>query len=126
MLEAIVALDPAQGLITRLAEDRDLHAPRLVDIEVLHALRRLNAVRELTEARASDARTDFRDPAIVRYTHIGLSERIWGLRRNLTAYEAAYVALAGTLEVPLVTCDRRQSEAPGHVAEVELFVAAAW
>jgi predicted nucleic acid-binding protein len=120
VLEAIVALDPAPGLIERLAGD-DFHAPHLIDIEALHALRRLNALGELSDERASDARADFGELAIVRYPHSGLRDRIWELRYNLTAYDAAYVALAESLEVPLVTCDRRLSEAPGHAAQVELF-----
>ena len=121
VLDAIVASEPAPGLIERLGEDGDLHAPHLVDIEVLHALRRLSARGELTDHRASDARADFGDLALVRYPHVQLSDRIWQLRHNLTAYDAAYVALAETLDVPLVTCDRRLSEAPGHTAEIELF-----
>ena len=121
VLEAIVAVDPPPGLINRLAEDGDLHAPHLIDVEVLHALRRLNAQGELSEERASDARADFRELAIVRYPHVGLGDRIWELRRNLTAYDAAYVALAEALGVALVTCDRRLSEAPGHAAQVEVF-----
>jgi predicted nucleic acid-binding protein len=121
VLEAIVAVDPPPGLTDRLANDGDLHAPHLIDIEVLHALRRLNVLGELSEERASDARADFRELAIVRYPHVGLVDRIWELRHNLTAYDAAYVALAEALEVSLVTCDRRLSEAPGHTAQIELF-----
>jgi predicted nucleic acid-binding protein len=121
VLEAIVALDPAPGLMERLAGDGDFHAPHLIDIEALHALRRLSALGELSDERASDARADFGELAIVRYPHTGLRDRIWELRYNLTAYDAAYVALAESLEVPLVTCDRRLSEAPGHAAQVELF-----
>lgn len=121
LLEAIVATSPPTGLIDRLTDDGDLHAPHLVDIEVVHALRRLNVLGELSDDRAADARTDFRDLPIVRYPHVALSDRIWELRHNLTAYDAAYVALAEALDVPLVTCDGHLSQAPGHTAQVELF-----
>jgi predicted nucleic acid-binding protein len=121
LLEAIVAVDPAEGLIERLGGDGDLHVPHLIDIEVLHALRRLNAVGELSNERASDARADFRDLPLVRYPHLALSERIWELRHNLTAYDAAYVALAEALEIPLVTCDPRLSQASGSRAQIELL-----
>jgi predicted nucleic acid-binding protein len=123
VLDAILARDPPSGLIERLADDGDLHAPHLIDIEVLHALRRLAALGDVTEERASDARTDFGWLAIVRYPHVGLSDRIWELRHNLTACDAAYVALAEALAVPLITCDKRLSDSPGHTAQVELFTA---
>lgn len=121
LLEAIIAVDPPPGLIERLSEDGDLHAPHLVDIEVLHVLRRLTTRGELNSDRAEDARADFANLALVRYPHVRLSDRIWELRHNLTAYDAAYVALAEALDVPLVTCDRRLREAPGHTAQVEVF-----
>lgn len=124
VLEAIVALEPPADLVERLAGDGDLHAPHLIDIEVLHALRRLTALGQLSEDRAADARADFRELALVRYPHVGLSDRIWELRHNLTAYDATYVSLAETLSVPLVTCDGRLANAPGHGAEVELFTGA--
>ena len=120
VLEALAGVDPPADLLARLGADGDLHAPHLVDIEVLHALRRLSSQGELSDDRAADARSDFSDLAITRYPHLGLSDRIWELRHNLTAYDAAYVALAETLEVPLVTCDRRVSEAPAHRAAIEL------
>ncbi len=75
----------------------------------------------MSDDRASDVRSDFSSLALVRYPHMALADRIWELRHNLTAYDAAYVALAEALGVPLITCDRRMSESPGHTAEVELF-----
>jgi predicted nucleic acid-binding protein len=50
-----------------------------------------------------------------------LLKRIWQLRQNLSAYDAAYVALAEELSAPLITRDRRIAAAPGHVASVEVF-----
>ena len=121
LLEALVAREPARGLIERLSRDGDLHAPHLIDIEVLHVLRRMNALGALSDERAADARTDYRDLALVRYPHTVLSDRIWELRHNLTAYDAAFVTLAEALEAPLITCDSRLDGASGHAARIELF-----
>ena len=57
----------------------------------------------------------------VRYPHAALLDRIWELRENLTAYDAAYVSLAETLGAPLVTTDARLARASGHHARVELY-----
>ena len=112
---------PPLSLADRLAADGDLHVPHLIDVEFLHVLRRLNSRRELSDERAADARTDFEELSLVRYPHVALSDRVWELRHNLTAYDAAFVALAEALGVPLVTCDARLAAAPGHNAQIDLF-----
>lgn len=121
ILDAIAADESAPGLVARLSTDGDLHAPHLIDIEILHALRGMAMRSEITAERAADARTDFADTALLRYPHEPLSDRIWSLRHNLTAYDAAFVALAETLDAPLITCDRRLASSSGHGAEIELF-----
>lgn len=121
VLEALVARQPPDGLVERLGEDGDLHAPHLIDVEMLHALRRLTLNGELSDDRVADARLDFRELRLVRYPHLELADRIWELRHNLTAYDATFVALAELLEAPIVTCDGRLNAASGHTAQVELF-----
>jgi predicted nucleic acid-binding protein len=121
VLEALSARDPAPGLIERLAGDGDLHAPHLIDTELLHALRRMGIKREITDERAADARSDFAELALVRYPHQPLNDRVWELRHNLTAYDATFIALAEVLAAPLITCDGRLASAPGHNAQIELF-----
>jgi len=120
-IAALAVRPPIEDLVARLQDDGDLHAPHLIDVEVIHALRRLIAARELTEDRAADVRTDFADLAIVRYAHHPLADRMWELRRNLTAYDAAFVALAEALGASLVTCDGRLARTSGHQARIELF-----
>lgn len=121
VVAALVGRPAPDRLLARLAEDGDLHAPHLLDIEFLHALRRLNLEGRLSEDRAIDARTDFDGLAIIRYPHVHLADLIWHLRHNLTAYDAAYVALAEVLNAPLVTCDRALADPARHAARVELF-----
>jgi predicted nucleic acid-binding protein len=58
--------------------------------------------------------------SIVRYPHDGLLERIWDLRANCTAYDAAYLALAEALDAPLLTFDKRLADVPGHRVAVEV------
>lgn len=121
VLEALVAGDPAPELIERLAGDGDLHCPHLIDTEVLHALRRMLRKGQLSRERAHDARADFADLTLVRYPHEPLSDRVWELRENLTAYDATFVTLAEALDSPLITCDGRLAAAPGHRARIEVY-----
>jgi predicted nucleic acid-binding protein len=121
VLAALAERTPDPELVRRLAEDGDLHAPHLIDLEILHALRGLVRGGKLGADRAEDVRTDFAALAITRYSHEPLADQIWALRENLTAYDAAFVALAKALDVPIITCDTRLAGAPGDV--VELFPA---
>lgn len=121
VLEALAATPPSTALTERLSADGDLHAPHLLDVEVLHALLGMSIRGEISDERAADARSDYGDLALVRYSHAPLADRIWELRDNMTAYDAAFVALAELVEAPLVTCDGRMAAAPGHRARIELF-----
>ena len=63
---------------------------------------------------------DLLELSLTRYPHDVLLFRVWELRDNLTAYDAAYVALAEALDAPLVTCDGKIASASGHHARVEV------
>ena len=121
VLAALIGRPADKRLMDRLGIDGDLCAPHLLDIELLHALRRLVGGGELSEGRAAAARSDFADLSIVRYSHVILADRIWELRHNLTAYDAAFVALAERLATPLITCDAGLAKAPGNAAAIELY-----
>ena len=56
---------------------------------------------------------------VIRYSHRALIVRVWQLRQNLTAYDAAYVALAEALAVPLLTRDAPLARSSGHSARIE-------
>ncbi len=97
-----------------------LHAPHLLDVELAHVLRRGVAEGTVRPSRAHEALQDFLDLPITRHPHEHLLWRIWDLRENLAAYDAAYVALAESLGATLLTCDARIAAAPGHYAIVEV------
>ena len=101
--------------------DETLHVPHLFDVEVLHALRRLTLGGLVSESRSRRALKALSDMRVTRYPHTPLVARIWELGGNLTAYDAAYVALAEALDAPLVTTDGRLAQAAGHRARVELY-----
>jgi predicted nucleic acid-binding protein len=94
-------------------------APHLIDVEVAQVLRRRVAAGRLEDTRAREAIADLLAVPIVRYPHDPLLPRIWHLRENLTAYDAAYVVLAEALDATLITCDRRLRRR-GHQARVEV------
>ncbi len=122
VIELLLNGRAAAGLRTRLfAAGQTLHAPEVIDLEVLQVLRRFVRDRELPAERATEALNDYRDLAIECYSHELLFDRIWELRANLTAYDAAYVALAELLGAPLLTADQRLARLPGHDATIELI-----
>jgi predicted nucleic acid-binding protein len=84
-------------------------------------LRRYVQGGEVHADRAKQALGLFRGFPLERYPHHLFLSRIWDLRHNLTAYDAAYVALAESLDAPLLTCDVRLRGASGHVARVEVI-----
>jgi len=111
------------GLDARLFSDADtLHAPHLLDIEVAQVLRRYVRTRVITAQRAEEALEDLLDLSLTRYPHDVMLGRVWQLRDNLTAYDAAYVALAEALDASLITCDRKLRSASGHEARIEVIV----
>jgi len=97
------------------------HAPQLLDVEVAQVFRKHVARGVMSDARGHEALQDLLDLPLVRYPHDFLLPRVWELRRNLTAYDAVYVALAEALGVPLVTCDANLAGAPGHSAHVDVI-----
>jgi predicted nucleic acid-binding protein len=98
-----------------------MHAPHLLDAEVMHAMRRFDAVGKLDRDRARIALGGLIGLPIRRYPHRHLLPRVWELRHALTAYDAVYVALAEVLDAPLLTRDRRLANAKGHHARIELI-----
>lgn len=121
LLEALLRTSAAKAVEDRLFATRQtLYAPHLLDVEVAQVIRRYAANGEIDAERGRLALVDLADFPLRRYPHEFLLPRIWDLRNNLTAYDAAYVALAEALDTPLLTRDRRLAMATGHRAQIEL------
>jgi predicted nucleic acid-binding protein len=121
VLEVLLRTPVALAIERRLlAAGEALHAPHLIDIEVAHALRRYALAGDMSAKRGREALEDLADLSVRRYPHDVLLPRVWKLRANLTAYDAAYVALAEALGAPLLTRDRRLAGSAGHRARIEL------
>lgn len=117
-------LGTPRGLLVAEAledEEESLHMPHLADVEVAHVLRRLVAIKALPERIAGAAIADLQDLDIDRHAHDPLLERIWELRGNVSAYDAAYLALAEVLEATLLTCDRKLAKAAGRTVRVDVM-----
>lgn len=104
----------------RLAGE-DVHVPHLVDIEIASVVRRHLLTADLDMEAAEEALLNLLEWPLTRHAHTMLLSRIWELRNSVTAYDASYVALAETLDVPLLTCDARLARAHGHLAKIELL-----
>jgi predicted nucleic acid-binding protein len=104
-----------------LAAGESLHAPALLDLEVAQVLRRYVTRGDVSAHWAEMAIGIMAGFPLTRYFHEPLLPRVWALRENITAYDAAYVALAEALRAPLVTCDARLSKVKGLRATVEVI-----
>ena len=81
--------------------------------EVHSVLRRMELRGELTPTNVDTARKEFTTVRAQLAPFAPFADRVWALRRNLSCYDAWYVALAETLDCPLVTIDHRLSRAVG-------------
>ena len=109
----------SEGIRNRLSGS-ELHAPELLDLEICSVLRRWVLRKELSNSRAEEALMDYTRMPLARHSHRNLLGRVSALRHSLSAYDAAYVALAEAMSATLVTRDRRLARAEGHEATVEV------
>jgi predicted nucleic acid-binding protein len=93
--------------------------PHLIDVEVMSAIRRLAAEQRIDSHRSGQFLAALAALPAERYSHTPLIGRIWELRHNFTAYDAAYIALAEATGSVLYTCDEKLRR--GHRARVVLF-----
>ncbi len=120
LLDVFLARDTAPALRRAVVTGR-CAAPELIDLESASVLRRMVLRGGLPPGEGGETLRDIRDAPIARVPHRGLVGRIWELRDNVTPYDAAYLALAELLDVPLLTSDAKLGRAHGHRAEVVVY-----
>ena len=99
--------------------DESVVVPHLIDVEVMSAIRRLAAGQRVGAHRTGQLLAGLAALPAERYPHTPLIGRIWELRHNFTAYDAAYIALAEAMNAVLYTCDEKLCK--GHRARVKVF-----
>jgi predicted nucleic acid-binding protein len=120
LVELLTQGSLATSIMGRLAaQDNVLIAPHLLDVEVASALRRIMTGQRIDSYRIDQALAGLQTLPVERYAHTPLLPRIWELRHNFTAYDAAYIALAEATGAVLYTCDGRLAR--GHRAQVVVF-----
>ncbi len=121
VVELLLGLPKAAFVAERIADpDVSLHAPHLLGVETTQVVRRYVRSNAVSARRGAEALTDLVDLDVVRHEHEPLLPRVWELRDSVTAYDAAYLALAEVLDAPLLTLDARLARSSGHRAVVEL------
>ena len=122
VIEVLLSTSDGSRVAERFfAEGETLHAPHLLDVEIAQVLRRYSLAGAFGPERGAEALEDLADFPIARYPHQPFMFRVWELRNNVTAYDAAYLALAEALAAPLVTRDAKLASASGHRAHIELL-----
>ena len=106
--------------LTQRLATADLFAPALLPFECSKVIRRHENGGLISSDQAAQAHADLLDLPMGLVPYESFAQRVWQLRRNLTSYDAAYVALAEALDAPLITLDRRLAEAPGITCRIEV------
>ena len=121
LIDALRDIPDGEVLRARLVGE-ELHAPALIDYEMVNGVRRLTLRGKLDAERADDLLTDFDDLPLQRWPgEDALRRRAFALRDQVSAYDAAYLALAEAMGCALITRDTRLARSSGHEVMVELY-----
>ena len=121
-IELVLNTSAGKRVNDRIADQREaIQVPHLVDVELIHVIRRFVMRNVVGAERGEMAIRLWRMLDVQRHEHEPFMVRIWQLRNNFSAYDAIYVALAEALSAPLITADRRLAAAPGSGIRVEVY-----
>jgi predicted nucleic acid-binding protein len=122
MVELLAARSATgDAIANRLARTHSVHAPYVLDAEIVSSLLGLIRGQKITEQEADDAIRNYRAFPIDQHDVLPLWSRIKILYANLSGYSAQYVALAEALDMPLITTDARIKRSRAAHCSVEVF-----
>jgi predicted nucleic acid-binding protein len=118
-----VITEPAtsENLISILADNREFAAPHIVDMEVMNGLRKHVIGKRMTAVQAKSALAVFLDLKVLRHSTWELNGAIWQMHANVTPYDAAYVQLALTLNIPFLTRDGKLTSAVSRIPTLKML-----
>jgi predicted nucleic acid-binding protein len=119
MVEFLLARDET-GFRAReaIAAAGQVFVPYAIDLECTSAFRGLVLGRKVSAADAAESFETLDQMNLLRMDHAPFMRRVWELRDNMWPYDAIFVAMAESLEIPLVTVDKKYSGTPGIRCEV--------
>jgi len=113
IVAALLSTNDVGAWAEQVVGEESIFAPELICVEVNNILRRLERAKELSEQEANAAYADFMELGLHLHPFEPFAQRVWQLRHNVTSYDAWYVALAESLDLPLATLDIRLAGATG-------------
>lgn len=118
LVAALVDAGPEGRWARSILARGTLAGPELLLAEATNVLRRLEQAGQIPEFQAAVAQRDAMRLNVETFPYAPFAARVWELRRNLTAYDGWYVALAEALDCPLATLDRRLARSSGPACEI--------
>jgi predicted nucleic acid-binding protein len=119
-VELVLATSPGAAVAQRLRSET-VHAPARFDVEVIGAVRRAVVRQLISDHEGLVAVANFQSLPFRRWPTKSFVQRAYQLRSTHTVADGIYVALAEGLAAPLITCDGRLAQSPGHGAAIELI-----
>lgn len=120
VVAALVDAGPIGGWAEHQLRAGRLAAPHLMPVEVANVFRRAELAGDVSSDVAALGYSDLLDLPVDLYPFEPFADRVWQLRKTITAYDAWYVALAEALDTTLATLDERLAAAPGPTCPFEI------
>lgn len=120
IVAALLDSGPTGEWIAQRMSGVEVYAPTLMPFECANIIRRHELASLISADQAAQAHNDLLGLPLELWPYEVLATRAWQLRANLSVYDASYVALAETIDAPLLTLDHRITRAPKVTCRIEV------